>query len=171
MNKKNPIVSGIGLVIFGIVFLIFQYVDVQSFIVLPIISIGFIGWGILSRNKGLIIPGGILSGVALGSILSETAWATQLEGDASNGLFMLGFAAGWFAITILIYAFFKELQWWPLIPGSIIALVGISSFTGGQALNILGSVGKLWPLILVAIGISILWKQFAESEAYEKTPS
>ncbi|MFK7802724.1 MAG: hypothetical protein AB8G95_13900 [Anaerolineae bacterium] len=174
MKKKNPVVSGIGLVILGMVFLVSQYVDFDGFLVLPAMGIGFIAWSILSRNKGLMIPGGILSGIALGSILSESVLATRLEGDADGGLFMLGFAAGWFAITILTLVFFGDFQWWPMIPGGIMALIGVGIFTDGVVLDLLGQVGRLWPLILVVIGLSIVWKHFSETEdcevVYEKSP-
>ena len=174
MKKKNPVASGIGLVILGMIFLVSQYVDFDGFLVLPALGIGFIGWSILSRNKGLMIPGGILSGIALGAILSDSVLATRLEGDADGGLFMLGFAAGWFAITILTLLFFGDFQWWPMIPGGIMALIGIGIFTDGVLLEMIGSVGRLWPIILIVIGLSIVWKQFSESEdqdiPYEKSP-
>lgn len=174
MKKKNSAASGIGLVILGMIFLVSQYVDFDGFLVLPALGIGFIGWSILSGNKGLMIPGGILSGIALGSFLADSVMATRLEGDASGGLFMLGFAAGWFAITILTLIFFGEFQGWPLIPGGIMALIGIGIFTDGVLLQLLSNIGRFWPVILIAIGLSIVWKQFSESEngelAYEKSP-
>lgn len=174
MKKKNPVTSGIGLVVLGMVFLVSQFVDFDGFLVLPVLGLSFIAWSILSRKKGLMIPGGILSGIALGTILAESTLATRLEGDADGGLFMLGFAAGWFAITVLTLLFFGDFQWWPMIPGGIMALIGVGIFTDGVILELLGSAGRLWPLILIAIGLSIVWKQFYESEAcdlpYEKSP-
>ena len=174
MKKKNSVVSGFGLIVLGSVFLLSQYVDFDGYLVLPALGIGFIAWSILGRNKGLMIPGGIMSGIALGSILAESALATRLEGDAAGGLFMLGFAAGWVAITVLTLLFFGDFQWWPLIPGGIMALIGIGIFTDGVLLELLGQIGRFWPVILIAIGLSIIWKRFSEDQQldipYEKSP-
>ncbi|MFT5196388.1 MAG: hypothetical protein ACI85U_003420 [Candidatus Promineifilaceae bacterium] len=174
MKKKNPL-AGFGLIVLGMVFLVSQYVNVDGFLVLPALGIGFIGWSILSRNKGLMIPGGIMSGIALGSILAESTLATRLEGDAGGALFMLSFAAGWFVITILTFLFFNDFQWWPLIPGGIMALIGVGILSDGVLLDVLGQVGRFWPIILIAIGLSIVWKQFAKPDQsdvdYEKSPS
>ena len=47
----------------------------------------------------------------------------------------------------------------------------------GVILDILGQAGRLWPVILIVIGLSIVWKRFSESESeecetpYEKSPS
>ena len=174
MNKKNPVNSGIGLVALGVLFLAFQFIDFDGFLVLPALGIGFIAWAFLSRKKGLLIPGGILSGIALGVTLSESALASGLGGNVDDGLFLLGFAAGWFAIAALNLLFFGETQLWPLIPGGLLALIGVGVMTDGVILDMLTHAGRLWPIILIVIGLSIAWKQYQSNAdadfVYEKSP-
>ena len=180
MNKNNSVVSGIGLVALGVIFLISQFVEFNGLYFLLLLGLGFIGWSVIGRNKGLMIPGGILFGIGLGTVLNESAFATRLEGDAEGALFLLGFAVGWFLITVLTKLFFNDFQWWPMIPGGIMALIGLGLLTDGALLQTIGSIGRWWPLILIAIGISIVWSQFRKDDAealkdnddigYEKGP-
>ena len=103
-----------------------------------------------------------------------------LEGEAEGALFLLGFAVGWVSITILTKLFFGEFQWWPLIPGGIMGLISLGLLTDGALLETIGTVGRWWPLILIAIGISIVWQQFRKEDTqafseedeigYEKGP-
>ncbi len=72
---------------------------------------------------------------------------------------MLVFAGGWFLITVLTAAFTSHTQWWALIPGAIVALIGGALMLGGAALNVLEFVGRWWPLILVALGLAIILRR------------
>ncbi|MEM9775883.1 MAG: hypothetical protein AAF902_15005 [Chloroflexota bacterium] len=180
MNKNNSIVSGVGLVALGAIFMVSQFVEFNGLFFLLLLGLGFIGWSVLGRNKGLMIPGGILFGIGLGTILDETALSATLGGDAGGGLFLIGFAIGWFLITALTKLFFNDFQWWPLIPGGIMAIIGVGLITDGALLTTIGSVGRWWPLILIVIGVSIIWSQFRKDEeaalkdkddlSYEKGP-
>ncbi|MEM8857713.1 MAG: hypothetical protein AAGD96_05300 [Chloroflexota bacterium] len=172
MNKNNAAVSGLGLIALGIVFLVSQFVDFDGRFFLSALGLGFIGWAILGRSKGLLVPGGILSGIGLGVILTESSWVAGFDGDLEGSLFMLGFAAGWLSITVLSTIFFGDVQWWPLIPGGIMALIGVGIMTDGVLLDAIGSIGQMWPLILIVIGVSTIWKQFRKDEnaQFEKQP-
>ncbi|MEM9773416.1 MAG: hypothetical protein AAF902_02465 [Chloroflexota bacterium] len=172
MNKNNSVFSGLGLIGLGVIFLVSQYVEFDGRFFLSLLGLGFIGWALLTRKQGLLIPGGILSGIGLGIVLSESAFAVRFEGDMEGSLFFLGFAAGWASIIVLTKLFFNEFQWWPLIPGGIMALIGIGIMTDGVLLDIIGSVGQWWPVILIVIGLSAIWKQFKndDDDNYEKQP-
>ncbi len=172
MNKNNKsVVSGIGLIALGIVFLVTQYIDFDGRFFVLLLGLGFILWSIVSRSSGLLIPGGILSGIGTGIVLTESALAANLSGDGEGSLFMLGFAAGWFLIPVLAKVFFNDYHLWPVIPGSIMALIGVAVLTDGVLLEMIGSVGQFWPVILIVIGFSAIWKQFKEDEDdYEKQP-
>ena len=168
MKKNNSVVSGLGLVALGFVFLVSQFVEFNGQFFVLLIGLGFIVWSLISRKQGLLIPGGILSGIGAGIAFAETSWAT---GDLEGSLFMLSFAAGWFSIILLTKMFFNELQLWPAFPGGIMALIGVAVLTDGVLLDTLGSVGQFWPVILIVIGFSAMWKQFRDDEAgYEKQP-
>ena len=163
MNEKNKsVVSGLGLVALGVVFLVSQYIEIDGRFFVSLLGLGFIIWSVIGRSSGLLIPGGILSGIGLGIVLTESSLANSLGGNGEGSLFMLAFAAGWFSIPVLAKLFFNDFHWWPVIPGSIMALIGIGILTDGILLNVIGSVGQFWPVILIVIGFSAIWKQFKE---------
>jgi hypothetical protein len=158
-DKRNGLLGGVILIALGILFLFgdfignfFQFLDGPLFLLVP--AVGLIGWGILVRHAGPIIPGGILSGIAFGATLTEQGWATD-----EGGLFMFGFAAGWVLITLLTAVFTDETHWWALIPAAIMGLIGFAVSFGGVALLVLEWVGRLWPLALIAVGVYIILKE------------
>jgi hypothetical protein len=115
----------------------------------------FLLLGIVQREAGWIIPGGILSGIGLGIVLNEGPF-NLFPGLEDGGVFMLSFAAGWGLITLLTAVFTKETHWWALIPGGIMALIGAAVLWGGLFANGLELLGTLWPLALIIIGLAIL---------------
>jgi cytochrome c oxidase subunit IV len=71
-----------------------------------------------------------------------------------NGVFLICFAFGWFLITVLT-ALFTCTQWWALIPGGIMALIG------GGILVTNGTVrwedlNLVYAVILISIGLVLL---------------
>ena len=109
MDKKRDNLTG-GLVLIGIGLLVLagNLIDLGQFkmgaYILPTISILLLLWGIISREAGPIIPGGILAGISAGIFL--VGGFGDVEGD--GGLFMLAFAGGWALITLLTAVFTKE---------------------------------------------------------------
>ena len=152
-QSSNRILHGVMLLLIGIVALAAQFTSLGVW-VLPILGILFLLWGLLSRNIGFIIPGGILSGIAIG------AWAVNLpiaqtSDEMEGGMFLLGFTIGW-AIISLFGLFIGERTLWPLIPGGILAVIGVALLNGGPLLKLMEYAGKLWPLALIGIGLWLL---------------
>ncbi|MBE2201797.1 MAG: hypothetical protein IAE79_24515 [Anaerolinea sp.] len=169
-ENKNERIGGILLISLGLLALLGQFVDLSPWmglLVLPTIGGIFLLAGIFSRNIGFLIPGGILSGIGLGAFLIEGP-LSHLEGDADGAIFMLSFAFGWALITILSALFTKQTQWWPLIPGSIMALIGGGILIGGVFFSALELLGKIWPLFLILGGAYILFKGYRSSEVAMK---
>ncbi len=50
-------------------------------------------------------------------------------------------------------------RWWPLIPGGILALVGLALLAGPNSLFLLTYASYLWPLVLIGVGIFILLRR------------
>ncbi len=92
---------------------------------LPMLAIIFLLAGILGRRYGLIIPGGILAGIGVGSLLIEGPYK-YLEDPMRGGVFMLAFAGGWLLIT-LASLLIERVILWPLIPGAMPAWYGAPS--------------------------------------------
>ena len=160
-EKTNQLIWGIILISIGILSLGSQFIewDISNLgiLILPLLGLAFLTWGILTRQSGLMIPGGILSGIGLGTFLISGPFAA-IEGDTSGGIFMLSFAFGWFLITILTALFGDETHWWPLIPGGIMALIGLGLLFGTIFWSILETLGLIWPLILIGLGVYILYQ-------------
>jgi hypothetical protein len=156
---KNNRTTGIILIIIGVIALLGQFLAQfnLTYLILPGLGLGFIAWGILTRQAGLLIPGGILSGIGLGVILTGSMGGAESEMDGA--VFLLSFAAGWGLITLLSAIFTDETHWWPLIPGGIMAAIGAALLIGDSALTVLEFVGRTWPILLIAIGVYLVWRQ------------
>ncbi|NJN16590.1 MAG: hypothetical protein HC822_10105 [Oscillochloris sp.] len=73
---------------------------------LAILALIFLVTGAMNRSAGLLIPGGILGGIALGAGLIEGPFA-GVGDPLSGGIFLLSFAAGWVLITVMSLIFTK----------------------------------------------------------------
>ncbi|NJN44998.1 MAG: hypothetical protein HC806_09955 [Anaerolineae bacterium] len=159
-NRENRgrWITGLAFIALGLLWLAQEFVEIDGFgaIVLPGLAVIFLLWGIVTRSGGLLIPGGILAGIGTGVWLMSTL---PLEGSGQAGVFLLSFAGGWGLITLLSAIFTDETQWWALIPGGIMTLIGGALMAGGVALDILSLAGRFWPVILIVIGISVLLKR------------
>jgi len=150
--NSSRLFGGIFLIGLGLLFLAAQFIQAQwmGLLILPLLSVGFLLWGLFARNPGLLVPGGILGGIGLGTYLNSGLFAEAGE-QTQGGVFMLAFAAGW-ALIVLLSLVINRVQWWPLIPGGIMAVIGAALLAGGAGVMVLEWLGKLWPLILIAIG-------------------
>lgn len=162
-DRKSGFFWGGLMVVVGVIILSSQYLDLGGFwswlsiFLLPILGVSFLAWGIYQREPGFLIPGGILTGLGTGVVLNAgnfSAFSTQDGG----GIFMLSFAMGFLLITVLTRIFTDEVHWWPLIPASIMALVGLTVMYGGIFEQLLTLVGSLWPIALIGGGIYIIYK-------------
>ena len=160
--QKKDFKGGLILVVIGLLALIFQFAPIDitedmGLLIVPGLGALFLVWGILTHTDGLMIPGGILSGVGWGAYAIAGPFSLW-QGDNEGGVFLLFLGLGFGLITVATAVFGQKTHWWALIPGAIIAFVGTSILFGGVLLNVLTFVGKLWPLALILIGISILVK-------------
>lgn len=159
-KDRGRLVTGIILILIGLISLASQLFEIASLetLILPTLGLIFLIAGILTRQGGWFIPGGILTGIGVGVYLMNGPFNT-LEGTAEAGIFLLAFAGGWFLITLLTALFTTETMWWSVWPGGVMALIGAALLAGGVALDVLEIVGRYWPVVLIAIGIYILVKR------------
>ena len=87
-------ISGLGLILIGVLVLIEQYVESRWLGFLFLLALGgmFLLWGGMLRSVGLLIPGGMLTGLSLGVALE--GWLLNLGGKAEGGVFLLTLALG-----------------------------------------------------------------------------
>jgi hypothetical protein len=150
--------SGIALILIGLLILAAQLFDLPSMgqLFLPALGMVFLVWGLLSRSGGLLIPGGVLTGIGVGVYLMDVL---PLTDTAQPGVFMLSFGGGFALISLLSALFTPDKHWWALIPGAIMALIGGALLIGGTALTVLEIVGTYWPVVLIVLGAYILLKR------------
>jgi hypothetical protein len=105
------------------------------------------------RNRAwwwALIPAYVLLAVAGVIMLGESG----LFGDALISAYVL------FAIAIPFFVVYvrNRSQWWPLIPGGILAIVGLSFLITEAAFGYVGAI------VLVAVGVWFLVRAFARRE-------
>lgn len=175
-ERRGALVGGFVLILIGLLAFAGQFLEAYSMewlgTLIPLgLGIIFLVAGIVTREVGWLIPGGILSGIGTGIALI----AGPLEGTFAvddGGIFLLAFAGGWVLITLLSALFTDDTHWWPLIPGGIIGFVGLAVIFGGAFTTALEWLGYLWPVALIVGGLAILYRYFRNSseEPAEKSP-
>ena len=150
-RHNSRIAAGVILIVFGAATLLQRWLDIGNYIVL-LLGFGMLIWGSVSHRTGWIIPGGVLTGIGLGVLAMQGPW--QFPVADQSGIFLVCFAMGWFLITLLT-ALFTCTQWWALIPGGIMALLGgIILFTNGATPWM--DLNLVYAVILIVIGLILL---------------
>jgi len=155
-------VAGVVIIGIGAFFLLAQLIpDIGRWIPL-LIGLIFLAAFVPKREYGFLIPGCIISGVGVGVVL------TGVVDDRWLGSVMLfsiagGFIAIW-VVSVLLRLVDKDWPrgasrdaaqalWWPLIPGGILALIGVVVLTEeGFDSDLL----RWWPLLIIGAGIVVL---------------
>ncbi len=159
---RDQLVGGIVLIIIGIFALVMQFVDMQEvgLYIMPALAILFLAWGLIARQIGPIIPGGILAGLGLGTMFASGTWRLPAGMD-EGGAFLIAFALGWALITVLSVFVSDRVHWWPLIPAVIIGVTGFAVLYGGIFNDVLQVVGYAWPALLILVGLYIIFRRRA----------
>lgn len=125
---------------------------------LPVLGLFFIIWSIVSKEKELLIPGGIIEGVGLGVMF--VTLITNISEISKGGLFFIGFSIGWLLIVLLSKIFFKKWILWPLIPFALLFLFGFVLFLGEKGVLLLQNFSLIWPYLLIGAGVIIIFTYF-----------
>jgi hypothetical protein len=145
-QRQGRIVVGAILIVLGIGLIVLQLFEgFSDAVFLFLIGGAFVAGYLYKRAYGLLIPGGILLGLGLGKV-GESALT------AFGGMEQLGLGVGFVSIYVIDLVYTGSSSWWPLIPGGILIIIGLSE--GSEAFERLFSVG--WPLIIVFIGLLLL---------------
>lgn len=168
LQKKVFPFGGILLVLAGLFMLLNQFVEINigGGVFFGALALFFIIWGAVNRNAGLLIPGGILTGLSVGVFLVEDIGTVPEHYQA--GAFVLALAVGFTLITLLARIFTGDVHWWALIVGAILALVGagliiVEMPNAGMLKEVVEAIFTasqyLWPLVLVGLGLWIIFKK------------
>jgi hypothetical protein len=155
---RERVIAGVALIGIGVLSFAGNALQTANLGLLFPAALGliFLAWGLTVRNAGLLIPGGILFGIGSGIVLMQLPNLHALPDGTNGGVFLLAFAGGWGLIAVLSALFTSDRLWWALIPGAILACVGIALLSGGIALQALTLVSFVWPLALVGFGALLI---------------
>jgi hypothetical protein len=156
--KNRKWVGGVALILVGALLLLATLTnsDWYSQLLLPVLGVIFLSWGMMASRPGPIIPGGILTGLGVGIVLSQQVF--HFTGLDEGGLITLSLGMGFLLILPLSKWFTPKWHWWPTIPGSILVVVGSALLIGNSALEVLTVLGKIWPVGLIVAGVILLWQ-------------
>lgn len=114
------------------------------------LGVTFIVWAALGRISGLLIPGGIITGLGVGTLLRP-------EFGHSGFLFCL--AAGFLLISVLHLAIFGRGDrnvWWTVWPAGGIAIAAIFTSGGPEVRDFLRSLRDYWPYALIIVALALI---------------
>lgn len=151
-DRRGRLIAGAGLVIAGIGLFALEMVDdTGDAAILLVIGAVFLAAYFMRRVYGFLIAGCIALGVGLGQL------GEQLF-DTTGDVTVIGIGLGFALIYVIDRLMDGEAHWWPLIPGGILLVIGLSSLSG--------DVGDyLWPaLLIVAGGVVIFGSRRTKTE-------
>lgn len=139
-------VTGLLLIAGGLLWVLAATTGLDGTVVVPGAGIAFLAGYLVTRNYGLLIPGGILTGLGAGLVVASQ--------DGPGEAVVLGLGLGFVSITVFdALAGEGGAAWWPLIPGGILTVVGGSQIAGIRDVGI-----YLVPVALVAVGLFLLMR-------------
>lgn len=114
---------------------------------LLLLGLAFIGWAAFDRVAGLLVPGGILTGVGVGILLRP---------EHGNAVFLFAMAGGFALIPVLSLLIFQRRMGWPFFPAAGLVLAGLTQLAGSAVQRWLHDIGPLWPYGLIVIALYLL---------------
>lgn len=112
-------------------------------------GMGLLAWGLGERLLGLLIAGSITLTTAPGVSFAFKYFSSPSI-LSRIGIMAIWMAVGWGLITASSRVSHERYIWWPLIPGGVLAGVGMGLYFGGDpkiAATLLGNTGALGGMI------------------------
>jgi hypothetical protein len=149
-QSRSALIVGFVLVLIGGAALVSQLLPDYDRYVPLVVGIGLLAVFIMTRSYVALVFAGILTGVGAGLLVADLLPGIKDDGPGA----VLGLAFGFLGIWAVSWIFrMKEHHFWPLIPGSILALVGT-----GLLLDLFETDASRWviPAVVVTIGVLVM---------------
>lgn len=151
--RSRRITAAILLVV-AVAALLGQHLELNFGRLIPLmLGIGFLSWSLLAREWGLLVPGGVLTGLGSGLVAREVL---QMSRAGETGVFLLCFSAGWILITMLSQFAFGRRVLWPLWPAAAMAFAGTMQLAGSDLREWFRWLRPFWPFALILVA-AFLW--------------
>jgi hypothetical protein len=113
---------------------------------LVLMGLGFIVWSALARSPGLLVPGGVLTGIGVGTLLRP---------EYGNGAFLLSMAGGFLLLAGLSRVMFAKGKCgaWALWPAAGLGFAGFLSMAGPDVRQWFRVAQPFWPYLLIAVAL------------------
>lgn len=132
--------------------------EVIATFVLAVIALPFLVGFLRDRSRwGLLIPAYIL--FAVGIMVGLIGWGI-LDDLLIPAYVLLAVAIPFFVVYVR-----NPKQWWPLIPGGITAVIGLSFLIAENIAQYIGAIA------LVVVGVWILVRQFTQHKTVDQEPT
>jgi hypothetical protein len=119
-----------------------------------LLGVGFLVWSLVTRERGLLVAGGVLIGLGAGVVLQRL---TALGPAWDQALFYLCFAGGWMLVWVLEKNVWRKPMHWTLAPAVILALVAFSHLWGGGSDGLWRLGDRGWPFLLLGVAAWLWW--------------
>ncbi len=155
-ERRGGLTAGIILIVIGVALLLINLGLFSPGVFVFALGASFLVAYAFWRAVGFLIPGMILAWLGIAITLMEAHVFRTADSGAIITI-ALGFA------FLSIYAFMgRRRNWWPLVPGGILLLIGATTllvteniipFTVTQLANI------IWPAALILVGVWLIFRQ------------
>ncbi len=159
---------GILLIVAGVLLLANQFGLIPGQIFLFLLALGFIATYVLLGarkeygNVGFLIPGTILSSIAVYAAISEHSGYENL----SPAYFFIGLSISFLLVLLIHTYWFKTMdhgeRFWPVYPAAgLLVLSGVINFSE-QWVEYMNLVNYLWIIALIAVGAWMVFKSIRD---------
>lgn len=137
--------AGTLLVVIGVALLLINLTGVGGVAVVLLGGLAFLATFLATRSYGFLVPGGILTGFGAALVAQDLGLVSDIG--------LIGLGVGFLiipAVQLMAGATRDTGWWWPLIPGSILVVLGIIEHLQGDA------AGLILPAVLIILGLAFL---------------
>jgi hypothetical protein len=120
-RQRDVVLAGFVVALIGAAALVSELWPGLDRYVPLIVGLGLLVTFAVGRWYATLVGGSVLTGLGVGLLAAELSGLPEIDGAGA----VLGLAGGFLGIWIISAVVpLKQRHWWPLVPGSILAVVG-----------------------------------------------